>query len=59
MGTGKVYTVFCCGYLKVRDNLGDTDVDSKIMIRWNFRMWVVGTCTGSSFVRIQRIGGNM
>jgi hypothetical protein len=37
-----VYTVFWWGTLRVRDQLGDPDVDERIILRWTFRKWFVG-----------------
>jgi hypothetical protein len=38
--------------------LGDPGVDGRIILRWIFRKWVVGLCTGSSWLRIGTAGGN-
>jgi hypothetical protein len=49
-GRGEVYTGFRWGNLK--DNLEEPGVDEKIILRWVFRKWYVGVCTGSSWLRI-------
>jgi hypothetical protein len=36
------------GNLKEGDHLEDTSVDDRIILRWIFRKWDVGTWTGSS-----------
>jgi hypothetical protein len=35
-----------------KNHLEVTDVDGKIILRWIFRKWDVGTWTGSSWFRI-------
>jgi hypothetical protein len=37
MGRGVLYKGFCCGTMKLRDNLGDPGVDGRIIMRWIFR----------------------
>ena len=40
--------MLCLLVLRERDYLGDPDVDGRIILRWIFRKWDVGTWTGSS-----------
>jgi hypothetical protein len=40
-----------------RNLMGDTGVDRKIMIIWNFRKWDLGGWVKSSLLRIWRGGG--
>ena len=42
MGGREEYTELWWGNLKERDYLGDPGVDGRIILRWNFRKWVVG-----------------
>ena len=53
------YTRFWWGNLGERDHLGDPGVDGRIILRWRFRKWNVGVCTGSSWCRIGTGGGNL
>jgi hypothetical protein len=46
-----IYSFFWV-YLGERNNLGDTGVDGRIIIRCIFRKWYVGIWTGSSWFRI-------
>jgi len=39
--------------------LGDQGVDGRIILRWIFRKWEVGVCTGSSWLRIGTGGGHL
>ena len=41
-----------------KNNLGDPDVDGRIILRWNFRKQDVGVWTGSSWLRIGTGGGH-
>jgi len=42
----EAYTMFLWGNLRERDRLGDPGVDGRIILRWKFRKWDVGTWTG-------------
>jgi len=46
-----VYRVLV-GKHEERDQLGDADIDGKIILRWIFRKWDVGVGNGSSWLRI-------
>jgi len=46
MGKGEVYTGFWWGNLRERDQLEDTGVGGKIILRWIFRKCGVGTRIG-------------
>jgi len=59
MGRAKVYTGFWWGNLVERDLLGDPGVDGRIILRWIFRKWYVGTWNGSSWLRIGTGGGHL
>jgi hypothetical protein len=39
MGKEEFYTGFWWGNLRERDNLGDPEIDGKIILRLNFRKW--------------------
>jgi len=43
-------TGFWWGNLMERDQLGDADVDGRIILRWIFRKCDVGAWTGSSWL---------
>ena len=47
------------GNMKERDNLGDPDVDGRIILRWIFRKWDLGVWTGSIWHRIGTGGGHL
>jgi len=57
-GRGEVYTGFWWGNLRKRDNLEDSGVDRSIIIRPIFSKWDVGTWTGTSWLRIGKVGGH-
>jgi hypothetical protein len=38
---------------------GDTGVDGRIILRWNFRKWDVGVWTGLGWLRIGTGGGHL
>jgi hypothetical protein len=50
---------FLWGNMRERDHLEDPGVDGKIILRWIFRKWDVGAWTGSSWLRIGRVGGHL
>jgi len=56
---GETYTGFWLENLKERDHLEDPVVDGRIILRWIFRKWDVGTCTGSSWLRVRTGGGHV
>jgi hypothetical protein len=58
MGRGEAYAGFLWGNLRERDHLGDSGVDGRIILRWNFRNWNVVVRTGSSWLRIGAGGGH-
>jgi len=47
------------GNLSERDHLGDRGVDGRVIIRWIFRKWDVGTYIGLSWHRIGIVGGHL
>jgi len=55
MGRARVYTEFWWGNLRERDNLEDPDIDGRIILRWIFRKWDVGTWTGLIWLRWQAL----
>jgi len=58
-GRGEMYTGFWWGNLRIRDHLGDTVVDGRVILRWMFREWDVGVWTGSSSLWIGTGGGHL
>jgi hypothetical protein len=50
---GKEYIGFWWG------NLGDPDVDGRIILRWIFRMWDVDVWTLLIWFRIWTVGGQL
>jgi hypothetical protein len=59
MGRGEAYTGFWWGILRKRDHLKNTGIDERIIMRWIFRKWDVGTWTGSIWLRIGRGCGHL
>ena len=55
---GEVCTGFWLGNLRERDHWGDPDVDVRIILRWIFRKWDVGTWTGSIWFMTGTGGGH-
>jgi hypothetical protein len=47
----EAYTGVWWGNLKKRDHLGDPGVEGRIVLRWIFRKWDVGVCSGTSWNR--------
>jgi len=58
-GGGKAYTGFWWGNMTERDHMGHPGVDGRIILRWIFRKWDVGMCTGSNWLRIGTGGGHL
>ena len=58
-GRREAYTGCWWGNLRERDHLGDSGVDSRIILRWIFRKWGVGIWTRSSWLRIGTGGGHL
>jgi len=55
----EVYTGVWWENLRERDNVEDPGLDGRIILRWIFRKWDVGTCIGSSWLRIRTGGGQV
>jgi len=59
MGEGKgVYRVLWEN-LRLRDHFGDRGVDGRLILRLIFRKWDVRLWTGSSWLRIETVGGHL
>jgi len=58
-GRGEAYTGFWWGNLKERGQLGDPDLDGKVVLRWIFSNLVVGARTGLIWFRIGTGGGHL
>ena len=58
-GREDVYTGFCWGNLRERDQLEDPGVDGRVVLTWIFRKWDVGTKTISIWFRIGSGGGHL
>ena len=48
---GKIHTGFWWGNLRERDHLDESGIDGRILLRWIFRKWDVGTLTGLIWLR--------
>ena len=59
MGRGEVYTGLWWGSLRERDHLVDSALNGTIILRQIFGKWNVGAWTGSSWLRIGTVGGNL
>ena len=59
MGRGDVYIGFLWGSLSERDHLEGPGTDGRLILRWIFRKWDVGSWTGSSCLRIGTGGGRL
>ena len=57
--TAEIYTGFWWGKQRKIDHLEDPGVDGRIILRWIFRKWDVGTWTGLIWLRMGRGGGNL
>ena len=56
---GEVCAGFWWGNLRERDHWGDSDVDGRIILRFNFRKWEALVGTGWSWLRIETGGGHL
>jgi hypothetical protein len=59
MGRGATCKGFWWGNLRKRDHWGDQEVDGRIILRWIFRKWDMGVCTGLGWLRIDSGGGHV
>jgi len=55
----EVRTRFRWGNLRERDQLEDSDVGGRIIIKWIFRKWDVDAWSGSIWSRIGTGGGHL
>jgi hypothetical protein len=51
-GGEEVYTGLWCGNLREGGHLEDPGIDGRVILRWIFRNWDVGTWTGLIWFRI-------
>jgi len=58
-GRGDLHTRLWWGNLRERDHLEDPSLNEKIILRWIFRKWDVGTWTGPIWLRIGTGGGHL
>jgi hypothetical protein len=59
MGRGVIYKGVWWGNLRERGHLGDSDVDGRIILRWIFGKWDVGTWTGLIWLMTGTGGGHL
>jgi hypothetical protein len=59
MGLGEAYTGFWWGNMRERDHLEYPGIEGRIILRWIFRKWDVGSWIGSSWLRIGTYGGHV
>ena len=59
MGRGEAYTGFWWGNLREREHFGYPGVDGRIILRWIFIKWDVGSWTGLIWLRIGTGGGHL
>jgi len=58
-GRTEIYTRFWWGNLRERAHLEDSGVDGRIILRWIFRKWDVGSWIGPIWLRIGTGGGHL
>jgi hypothetical protein len=56
---GEIHTGLWWRDPRKNDDLGDTGVDGRIILRWIFRKWEVGLWTASSWLRMGSSGGHL
>jgi hypothetical protein len=56
---GVACTWFSWGNLRERDQWGDSVVDMRTILSWNFRKWDMELWTGLVWVRIDMDGGHL
>ena len=59
MGEKRVVYRILVGIPERKNHLGDPFVDGRIILRWIFKTWDVGVWTGSSWLRIGTVGGQL
>jgi hypothetical protein len=59
MGRTDACVGFWLGNLRERAHRGDPGLDGRIILRWIFRKWDVGLCTGLSWLGIEIGGGHL